>query len=74
MGSTDKKIILDVLSLAIVYGLPEILRIVQAFSKDEITLEDVKQLGSRMKSTDELRNTPVGGYVEEGTKAVDPAD
>ncbi len=55
MGQTEVRVVLEILDLALVHGVPAIISIIDAFDKDEITVEDVRELGSRMRSTEDLR-------------------
>lgn len=55
MGRTQVVAVLELLDLALVHGVPAVISILEAFDKDEITLEDVRALGSRMRPTDDLR-------------------
>ncbi len=59
MGRAESEIIIRVLDLALQYGIPAVLEVLEAWGVDEVTDADVDALGAQMevRDTDRLRNT-----------------
>lgn len=53
MSKLDKNAVLEILLLAIQIGVPAVKRLIEAWDKDEITLEEIKAL-SDIKRPDEF--------------------
>lgn len=53
MSKLDKNAVLEILLLAIQIGVPAVKKLIEAWDKDEITLEEIKAL-SDIKRPDEL--------------------
>lgn len=58
MERTQVTIILQVLNYALRFGVPAVMEIIQAWDKDEVTIEDIEALGEKMEArdTDNLRS------------------
>ncbi len=61
MGRTSTEVIITVLNYGLQYGVPAVLDIIEAWNKDEITDEDIDQLGLQM----EMRDTDLLRYPNE---------
>ena len=57
MERASRIVVVDILELALQFGIPAIIDIINAWDKDEITDEDIANLGMEMemRSTDALR-------------------
>lgn len=44
MSKLDKNVVLEILLLAIQIGVPAVKKLIEAWDKDEITLEEIKAL------------------------------
>lgn len=53
MSKLDKNAVLEILLLAIQIGVPAVKRLIEAWDKDEITLEEIKALAN-IKRPDEF--------------------
>lgn len=53
MSKLDKNAVLEILLLAIQIGVPAVKKLIEAWDKDEITLEEIKAL-SDIKRPDEF--------------------
>lgn len=53
MSKLDKNAVLEILSLAIQIGVPAVKKLIEAWDKDEITLEEIKALAD-IKRPDEF--------------------
>jgi hypothetical protein len=53
MSKLDKNAVLEILLLAIQIGVPAVKRLIEAWDKDEITLEEIKALAD-IKRPDEF--------------------
>lgn len=53
MSKLDKNAVLEILLLAIQIGVPAVKRLIEAWDKDEITLEEIKALAD-IKHPDEF--------------------
>lgn len=53
MNKLDKNAVLEILLLAIQIGVPAVKKLIEAWDKDEITLEEIKALAD-IKRPDEL--------------------
>ena len=55
MSKLDKNAVLEILLLAIQIGVPAVKKLIEAWDKDEITLEEIKALAD-IKRPDEFRD------------------
>lgn len=53
MSKLDKNAVLEILLLAIQIGVPDVKKLIEAWDKDEITLEEIKALAD-IKRPDEF--------------------
>lgn len=53
MSKLDKNVVLEILLLAIQIGVPAVKKLIEAWDKDEITLEEIKALAN-IKRPDEF--------------------
>lgn len=53
MSKLDKNVVLEILLLAIQIGVPAVKKLIEAWDKDEITLEEIKALAD-IKRPDEF--------------------
>lgn len=53
MSKLDKNVVIEILLLAIQIGVPAVKKLIEAWDKDEITLEEIKALAD-IKRPDEF--------------------